>query len=304
MRVVWSFWSKPFNAYKGRIWREPRHHLMAWGLSLSLARRHFAETQLVTDSEGRSLLVDELGLRFDHVSTDLDRLADANPGWWALGKLVAYSIQDRPFVHLDTDVFLWKALPAWLVSAPVFAQCPEVHAIDHAWCGPRDIENLFDRHGTPLPVEWRWATSRDNITFQEENCGILGANRIDFLRYYAETAIQLVLDPAHRPLWNELPDLSGFNMLVEQFLLSACLEYHSIHPQSPFRGVGIRHLFPTWSESFNADAAARLGFTHLIGDTKSHPAVAARLERRVAKLDPKFLLQCQRVAQSTAAVEA
>ncbi|HTX77632.1 MAG TPA: DUF6734 family protein [Terracidiphilus sp.] len=303
MRVVWSFWSKPFRAYKGRIWREPRHHLMAWGLSLSLARRHFAETQLVTDSEGCSLLVDELGLRFDRISTELDRLADADPGWWALGKLVAYSVQDRPFVHLDTDVFLWKALPPWLVSAPVFAQCPEVHAIDHAWCGPRDIENLFDRHGANLPVEWRWATSRDNLSFREENCGILGANRVDFLRYYAETAIQLVIDPAHRAFWEELTDLSGFNMLIEQFFLSACLEYHRIHPQSPFRGIGIRHLFPTWAESFNTDAAARLGFTHLMGDIKSHPAVAARLERRVAQLDPVFLLHCQRVAQSAAAVE-
>src|SRR5579863_3532555 len=137
MRAVWSFWSKPYKAYKGRIWGEPRHHLLAWGLSLRLAQRQFPETMLVTDSEGKALLVDRLGLDFTHVSTELDHLRDADQGWWALGKLVAYSLQDQPFVHLDTDVFLWRPLPAWLTAAPVFAQCPERHSLEHAWCPPR-----------------------------------------------------------------------------------------------------------------------------------------------------------------------
>ena len=46
----------------------------------------------------------------------------------------------------------------------------------------------------------------------------------------------------------------------------------------------------------------RLGYTHLLGDTKTHPGVMARLERRVAQLDPGFFRHCQRVAQSLAAV--
>ncbi len=298
MRAVWSFWSKPYNGCKGRTWREPRHHLMAWGLSVSLARRHFSETQLVTDSEGRRLLVDELGLHFDSVSTELDRLDDADPGWWALGKLVAYSLQDQPFIHLDTDVFLWKALPPWLVSAPVFAQCPEQHSIDQSWRGPLHVEELFDRHGIPLPVEWQWASERNPSQFHEVSCGILGANCTGFIRYYAQTAVRLITDPAHRALWAELPHKDGFNMLMEQFFLCACLDYHRIHPRSPWRGIQIRYVFPTLSEAFSAQAAARLGFTHLLGDTKAHPAVAVRLERRIAQLDPALLRQCQRVAQS------
>jgi Family of unknown function (DUF6734) len=298
MRAVWSFWSKPFAARKGSIWREPRHHLMAWGLSLSLARRHFSETVLVTDSQGKALLVDGLGLRFDTISTSLDRLAGADPGWWALGKLFAYSIQDRPFIHIDTDVFLWKALPASLLSAPVFAQCPEQHALDQAWCGPREIESLFERHGASLPVEWEWASSRNTASFREENCGILGGDRVDFLRYYAEAAIRLVTDPAHRELWNELPEKGGFNMMIEQFFLAACLDFHRIHPQSKFRGIQMRYLFPTWAEAFNQETSSRLGYTHLMGDMKTHPAVAERLERRVASLDPAFHTHCRRVAQA------
>jgi hypothetical protein len=302
MRAVWSFWSKPFKAYKKRVWREPQHHLLAWGLSLRLARQHFDSTMLVTDTAGKSMLVDELGLEFDEVSTDLDQLRNADTGWWALGKLFAYSIQDHPFVHIDTDVFLWKALPPSLTSAAVFAQCPEQHPLENAWCGPRHIEYLFDRHKLSLPVEWQWASSRNTTWFREENCGFLGANRVDFIRHYAQAAIRMVNDPANRGLWAEVPDKSGFNMLIEQFLLACCLDYHRIDPKSAYRGVNIRYLFPTWSEAYNSHATSRVGYTHLLGDAKTHPQVAARLERRVAQLDPTFFRHCQRIAQSAAIV--
>ena len=69
MRAVWSFWSRPFQAQQAR-WSAPLHHLLAWGLSLATARRHFPETVLVTDREGKKLLVDTLGLQFGTVSTE------------------------------------------------------------------------------------------------------------------------------------------------------------------------------------------------------------------------------------------
>jgi hypothetical protein len=306
MRAVWSFWSKPFLASKGWAWREPQHHLLAWGLSLMLARRHFAETQLVTDTPGRAMLADELGLRFDQVSTELDCLGDVDPGWWALGKLMAYSLQDRPFVHLDADVFLWKALPASLSCSPVFAQCPERHPFENEWwCGPRDVERLFDRHNLSLPVEWRWASSRNSLAFRADNCGILGGNRVEFIRHYAQTALRTVSDPANGPAWAEAPDKSGFNTIIEQYLLAACVDYHRINPRSPYRGVGIRYLFSSWSEAHSPQAAARAGYTHLLGGyAKASRKVMERLERRVAELDPELALRCLSVAQSPVALRA
>ncbi|HXP90588.1 MAG TPA: DUF6734 family protein, partial [Fibrobacteria bacterium] len=296
MRAVWSFWSKPFHAFKGRIWHEPKHHLFAWGLSLRLARKHFERTQLVTDSAGKALLVDDLGLEFDEVSIELDSLQDADPGWWALGKLAAYALQTEPFLHLDTDVFLWKAPPPWLLSAPVFAQCPERHSRQHAWCGPREVEDLFSRHGLSLPVEWEWSSSRESTWFREDNCGIVGGNRVDFLGHWARTGIILATDPANQAAWKDLPEKSGFNMLIEQYLLAACLDYHRIDPESPYKGIDIRYLFPTWGEAFDPEAAARVGYTHLLGDAKTNPVVASRLEDRIARMDPGFHRHARRVA--------
>jgi hypothetical protein len=298
MRAVWSFWSKPYRGGKGRTWLEPKHHLQAWALSLRMARQHFPETQLVTDTPGKALLVDSLGLEFTHVSTELDRLRDADPGWWALGKLMAYSLQNKPFIHLDTDVFLWRALPPAVLSSPVFTQSPERHSLLDPWCGIRRIEQLFERHGQSIPVEWQWTSSRNTTWHREENCGIMGGNRVDFIRYFARLAIDLAMRPAYAAMWAELPDKFGLNMTLEQFLLGACLDYHRVNPQSPFRGVTIRHVFENGDDPYNPQVAARTGFTHLLGGCKSHPEVAARLDRRVAMLDPALHRRCERVASA------
>lgn len=292
MRAVWSFWSKPFSSFKGRIWRSPLHHHLAWGLSFRLARRHYPETVLITDRAGKALLVDQLGLPFTHVSTELDRLNKADIGWWALGKLMAYSLQDQPFIHLDTDVFLWKPLPDNILNAPVFAQCPEHHPPADEWCGPEDVERAFSQHDLRLPTEWEWSRSRSLHHFREVNCGILGGTRTDFIRYYARLAIDLVLNPKYVAAWAEFPEKAGYNMLIEQFLLDACIDFHRSSSDSPFSGIGIRYLFPSLGHAYDPQAAGRMGFTHLLGDAKTDLIVTRRLEQRVQREDPKFYRHC------------
>src|SRR5260370_25656584 len=110
MRAVWTYWSRPMERCRSISWGQPLHHFLAWGLSLFAARKHYPETLLVTDRQGKKLLTDKLGLPFTDVCTELDRLQVVDPGWWALGNLVSYSLQHRPFVHIDTYLFLFTPL--------------------------------------------------------------------------------------------------------------------------------------------------------------------------------------------------
>jgi hypothetical protein len=296
MRAVWSFWSKPFYAGHGWRWHEPVHHLLAWSLSLRLASSHYPQTTLITDTPGKELLAHRLGLKFTHVSTELDRLENADPALWALGKLVAYSLQDEPFVHLDADVFLWRRLPDRLTSAPVFAQSPEdFHSVDQA-DGPRPIEDAFRRAGLSLPAEWEWARSLGGRRFREANCGILGGTNADFLRHYARLALDLALNPAHSSAWATIPDASGLNTVIEQFFLLACLSYHRFNPASPHRGVYVRYLFPSAADAYSRDQAARAGYTHLLGPAKQNEYVTTRLEQRVRTDDAEFYQRCVAVS--------
>lgn len=295
MRAVWSFWSKPFLAKRNIAWRSPLHHLLAWGLSVRQAQRHYRETVLVTDRAGRRLLIDQLGLPFVHVSTELERLAHVDPAWWALGKFVAYSLQDQPFVHLDTDVFLWKPLPKAVAGSPVFTQCPEFYA-NGSKPSVGAIEHAFTERGIALPIEWTWARSMRQNYFREENCGIMGGSHVDFIRHYSCAALDLVLNPENGMVWSGFSDNGMHNFTLEQFFLAACLDFHNAHPDSLYHGVTVRRLFSSVSEACDTTHAARAGYTHLLGGAKSHPAVAKRLEERTLREDPFYFRRCEKVA--------
>jgi hypothetical protein len=196
---------------------------------------------------------------------------------------------------LDADVFLWKPLPRYLSGAPVFAQSPEdYHCIDEPY-GPRDIEQAFARHKLHLPLEWEWSRSRGGHRFRADCCGIIGGTRVDFLRYYAGLALTLVLKPEHATAWAIFSTKECLNMVIEQFLLAACVDFHHVDAASPYRGISIQYLFRSSGDPFDPQLAARAGFTHLIGGTKSHPPIGRRLEERVRRENPDYFRRCERL---------
>lgn len=292
MRAVWSFWSRPFDDYYKGTWPSEYHHLLAWVISVNVARAHYPNTLLVTDIVGKRLLVDELGLPFATVSTELERLRDVDTRWWAIGKLVAYSLQTEPFIHIDTDVFLWKRLPVWLEETQVIAQHPE-HFTDGDRCYPLgEVENSMRETGGIIPQEWEWAHARGRNQ-RAENCGICGGVDVNFLRHYATLAISTVLRPENELGWLRLQRTWWYNMIVEQYLLAACVEFHRHQPDSPFRDVRSGYMFDSWEQAFDPAHATRAGYTHLQSGAKRHPAVVQRIEARVRRDFPGYLGRCR-----------
>ncbi len=295
MRAVWSFWTKPWRDRRGWNWPEEKYHLLAWVLSVESARRHYPDTQLVTDSDGARLLIDGVGLRVNHVTTELDALADRDPALWMMGKLYAYRRQDAPFVHIDTDVFMWNRLPAELERAAVFAQNPEPFTIGASHYKPERLRSLMTTDSAGwVPREWDWALSHGPVQ-RGECCGIAGGSRIDFLQYYADTAIRVIEEPRNTTGWSKVADKGEFNTLIEQYHLAACVDFHRHQPQSPYRGVEIRYLFNSFADAFNPNVAAQRGFTHLLASSKHNATVTARLAQRVARDYPEAFDRCARV---------
>lgn len=291
MRAVWSFWSKPFRAQHHYLWLRPEDHLLAWVLSVQTARQHFSRTALVTDTAGAHLLVDQLGLEFDEVSTELDQLARHDTKLWALGKVWAYRAQTKPFIHLDSDVFLWKPLPETLTAAPVFAQSPDIFVTGASYYKPEVLERALAAGGKIwLPAEWVWY--RHAAVQRGESCGIFGGNRVDFIQHYASQALQLVEHPDNKRGWAMIEDRVEHNILFEQYLLAACIEYHRQHPDSPFQDISIEYLFDSLESAFDDNRAVRAGYTHLIGTAKRNPELLARLAARVKQDYPEYYKRC------------
>ena len=292
MRAVWSFWSAPYQAHYRHSWGRPIDHLLSWVVSFKTASRHYPDTMLVTDTPGRRLLVEQLGLPFTHVSTELDALTGRNVGWWMLGKLVAYRLQAEPFVHIDSDVFLWNSLPAHLVAAPVLTQNPEYHR--RSDYGIKELSHAVCAGNGRLPMEWEWACSLDDVV-RVENCGIMGGRDTAFLNHYARAALSLIDSDANRAALRALPVGFWHNCAVEQFMLAACIGFHATMPGSSHRGIRVAHLFPSWAEANDTNYSARLGYTHLMGG-KRHAAAGERLAGRVRRDWPEFYRRCERLA--------
>jgi len=292
MRSVWSFWSKPLRAGYAWNWPSEKYHLLAWVLSVETARKHYPTTSLVTDDSGAKMLLDGLGLKFDRVSTELNALADRDPALWMLGKLYAYRAQTEPFIHLDTDIFLWKRLPKTVEDAPVFAQNPEPFAIGASHYKPEKMKHLMtDRTKGWIPQEWEWALSFGNPQ-RGECCGVMGGNCVDFICYYADTAIKVVEDPRNQAGWSFVADKGEYNTLIEQYHLAACVNYHRNRPDSRYRQIEIHYVFDSFAQAFNPNIAAKLGFTHLLSSAKQNKVLADRLEKRVKRDYPERYDRC------------
>jgi hypothetical protein len=293
MRAVWSFWHEPWAGYRADAWGSETSHLLSWVLSFELARRHYPTSSLVADDAGARILVDGLGLDFDTVSLALNDLRGCDPCWWSIGKLAAVAEQEEPFVHIDSDVFLWKALPARLVAAPVFAQNPEPFALGDYY-KPEVFERaLAGRRGAWLPEEWGWYATTSST--RGECCGIVGGTRPDFLRHWARQGLRLVTEPGNRSVLDALSDRPTLMVTLEQYLLTACFEHHRDTSGSPYRDVRMSYLFESWGDALDEDQAARVGFTHLI-TAKRDPEIVERLDRRVRRDYPERYERCLAVA--------
>jgi uncharacterized protein DUF6734 len=292
MNAVWSFWSKPFLAHRCSTWLSEKHHLLSWILSVETVKRYYGPAILHTDDRGARMLVDGIGLEFDRVVTSLNALHQHDPAWWALGKLYAYRAQREPFVHLDSDVYLWQPLPDGLISAPVLAQNPEPFMPGYSYYQPEAIDAVLGAgNGGWVPPEWTWYRT-SQIGQRGECCGVFGGNRVDFIRHYATQAVRLLEHGANRTAWQRLDRKVDHAILVEQYLLAACIEYHRAHGDSHYRDIDINYLFASMDDAFNPESAERAGYTHLIAGAKRNPAIAHDLESRVAEDYPDQYERC------------
>jgi hypothetical protein len=278
----------------GSRWSSNRHHLLSWVLSLETAKRHFKTTALVTDAAGAELLVEGLGLQFDEVSTELDDLGQAAADWWGLGKLVAYGSQREPFIHVDSDVYLWSPLPSRLLTAPVLGQNSEILVPGSSYYEPEVLERALADGGW-LPEEWLEIRKLPAPHLGAVCCGIVGGTAIEFLAHYAAQAIKLVSYAENESRLKQLSGCGEHMILVEQFLLWACLQYYNTRPSSKFRDVRIEYLFGSEELAYRGTAVS--AYTHLIGPAKRNQLIVNRLENRVRRKFPHF---AARVDQLTA----
>ncbi len=214
MKIIHSLWSKPVKSdcYKGVIggWNKPIFFYMSWALSCLTYRKHYGEIDLYCDKAGKKMLIDIMGLPYSEVHVELDELNEYSTDLWALGKIYAYSVQKKSFIHVDYDSYIWDKFPSYIETADITVQHKEYNY-------KQNILYYNDVESNLSYIPDDILTFRtNNLEINEYNAGIIGGNDVTFFREYSEKAFKFVNENL-----SNIPKLrykGMFNSIYEQYL--------------------------------------------------------------------------------------
>ncbi|MEM1336654.1 MAG: DUF6734 family protein [Bacteroidota bacterium] len=283
MKIVQSFWSKPINSSENKSlsdrrsggWINSLYYYMSWAFSCLQFREFYDQVELVTDSTGYDLLINNMKLPYTDCHVVLDNLHHYHPDLWALGKIYTYKLQKTPFIHADSDVFIWDRLPKELEKSELLAQNQELNFGFYS-DQYKEIKEHFDYVPEDIVTQYRKTN-----TLKACNAGIIGGNNLDFFQEYTEKAIETVNKNVH--LMEDF-DKGTFNMFYEQCLFFSMAENQNKE---------IEYLLNNSSDNFDgianlAAAPFHIKYAHIIGPFKSDKAIGDLLVHMLLEKYPEY----------------
>ena len=282
MKIIQSFWTKPFNSTKDNSslsdrsiggYNDIQSFLRAISYSCLTLSKYY-EVELVTDSLGKEILIDILNLPYSNCRVDLDKLNNYDSSLWALGKIYTYSIQDRPFLHIDNDVFIWKKFPKSFLDSRLIAQSQEGNDAEHyqkicqqlirgKFIWPKEMEKYMKNLGSINGVS-------------AYNAGVIGGNDLDFFKNYTNLAFKLIND--NQDKLSQI-DRGIFNIFFEQSLFYSLAHYKAIKVETLFNNIIVDNNSAFVPVEF--DMVPKEWYIHTIGVTKKYDTVSEQIFLRL-----------------------
>ncbi len=215
MNIIQTYYSyssdgNPIHDKAGFL--SPDMNWKSMALSCLLLKMHFGKVSLYCNSKVLPLLRDEFRLPYDEFIEIPDFMEEYNGcELWALPKIYTYSQQHEPFIHVDTDWFMFEKLPDSVLNADVIGQNIEY---DGLMCNRRMLERLIsaDCEFDPCVFE---EYSREPV-LRLINAGILGGNDMELIREYVDMVREFI--GRNKDKLRSIAD--GYvNMIYEQLFL-------------------------------------------------------------------------------------
>ena len=283
MRIVQTFWTAGQDPLKHTFgWLHPEHNLKSWALSCLSLREHYDEVALYTDSEGKRILIDKLHLPYTEVNVVFDDFP-CLPQHWALAKIKTYSLQTKPFLHVDGDVYLPLPLAKDVLEAPLIAQNKEV--------GTDYYKDMMQRvlHNPNISLPECVLVGLKEESLASFNMGIFGGNDIDFIHRYCQEAFHfLESNSMNNPI--NPNSFVECNIFFEQIILAAMVEREHI-------GVGClvgHEMYDqgyTVGEFCNLEMFRQRPIHHLLGGHKRNKHVLRMLKQYMLRNYPEYYMR-------------
>lgn len=284
MRMIQTFWTAGRAPLQyGFGWPHPEYNLMSWALSCLSLREHYEEVELYTDSVGRHVLIDLLGLPYTKVHVVLDDF-QCLPHHWALAKIKTYSMQTEPFIHVDGDVYLPKPLPKEILEAPLVAQNREI--------GTKYYRRMVDTGILCYPTINIPEYMQEVVTAKSipsYNAGFLGGSDLEFIQTYCDKVFRFMDDNRMNDV--ESPhNQANCNVYFEQIFFAVLTERAHKRVTTVYEQT-MRDNGYCSAEFCNLDRFTQQAFFHILGGHKRNKSVMAALRRALLRFYPETYLR-------------
>lgn len=292
MKIVHSLWSKPsfqgnstavFDRSTGG-WLNRKYLLMSWTFSCLQAKKYYDRVELVTDQFGAELLVNQLNLPYTSLKVELDQLNDYHTSLWALGKIYAYQLQQEPFIHIDSDVYIWSRFREEIEQATLNAQHEEkgyeMYNEILRWLDDFDyLPEVFIKD------------QREDAIIVAANAGIMGGNDPTFFQELWQE-VKTFLDRNHSKI--DTIRTGFLNVLYEQYLFARLAKE---------RAIPITYLFDEVSPAYNQlrefySVPYRSKYIHLVGTMKQQLKDCEWLAFQLRSTYPEYYYKIQNLTDA------
>lgn len=214
-------------------------------------------------------LFQNLDFPITEYSTKLDEIKRIPPEFWAWGKLVAYTEQDKPFVHLDNDVFLWDPLPERILDARLCFQSHEPFN-EKGYLYYNMLKYCWD----DAPVKPKKILENEVEDFAY-NCGICGGWDLDFFAEWRECSREYIFALENQQIffekWRKF--LIHQNLFHEQYFAACLIKMHNLRDQ-------VEILAPV-----AMDIPKYYKYSHMWGTTKTMGKWMAGVRQKLYEMD-------------------
>lgn len=184
---------------------------------------------------------------------------------WVESKFYALSEQSAPFVHIDTDVFLYKDVFSKIEDYEVITERMETKSDFH----PHYLKQIefFTKHIVDKNMLWHSSLSHSL------NCGTLGFNNLKIKDEFVENYFKL--KSSFNTKVNLYRNFCGIHsepcIIMEQYNLFGILNHFNIE---------IKTVLKEFEREKQSKEAINLGYTHLSGNVKYDPNIVSRIHTR------------------------
>lgn len=278
MKAIFTFVTNGKNLFHDNFgWFSPKYHAYSWVYATNQAEKYFNKIELYCDSNSAEF-ARTLHLPIDVIHPIYDNLN--LPGkLWSVPKIITYSHQKSPFLHLDLDVYFRTSPKRQIFYENLVVQERESNVVYDIYY--REALELLTSSSVILPA---YMLSKPQYCY---NMGLFGGNDIEFIQQYANESLDLIEVYNSFKDFKVLFDLENIDPNNYKGIVSAFIEQYTL--TSKCKGLDYKPYcyLPTIGNALYRRGLEHI-YQHFFFTQKSDIRKCKMLEKWVMKEYPEY----------------